>query len=78
MREIRKQRMIDVLPATELVRTMDRASVVLLSRLQSEQVEPLGVAPVANIGELTRLSSRFPSCILLSSAQYATVKLEDE
>ena len=78
LREIRKHRMIDVIPATELVRTMDCASVYLLSRLQSEQVEPLGVAPVANIGELMRLSSRYPSCILLSSAQYATVTLEQE
>lgn len=78
LREIRKHRLIDVLPATELVRAMDCASVFLLSRLQSEQVESLGVVPVANIGELTRLSSRFPSCILLSSAQYATVRLEAE
>ena len=78
MREIRKNKLVDVIPATELLRTMDRASVYLLSRLQSEQIEPLGVAPVADVSELTRLSSRYPSCILLSSAQYATVTLEGE
>lgn len=76
-RELRKSRDGDAVAAVELRRTFDRASVYLLSRLKSEQVESLGVAPVSDVSELKRLSGHFPSCILLSSAQYAAVQLED-
>jgi len=78
LREIRKNRLVDLIPATELARAMDRASVYLLSRLESDRVESLGMAPVENVKELARLSGRYPSCILLSSAQYAAVRLEEE
>jgi nickel-dependent lactate racemase len=76
LRVIRKRRFADAAAARELLKSTDRANVYLLSRLESEQVESLGVAPVADAGELTRLSRRYPSCILLSSAQYAAVALE--
>jgi len=78
LREIRRDRLVDLVPATELARARDRASVYLLSRLESDQVESLGMAPMEDLQELARLSGRFPSCILLSSAQYAAVRLEEE
>jgi hypothetical protein len=77
LREIRRRRLVDMVPAAELVRAMNRASVYLLSRLESDQVESLGMAPMEDVGDLVRLCGRFPSCILLSSAQYAAVRLEE-
>ena len=68
----------DALPALQLVHTLDRAKVYLLSHLDREVVEPLGVAYVADTTEIARLSSRHESCIVLRNAQYAVpTPLED-
>ena len=65
-------------PAAQLAHTLDRAKVYLLSHLDQEVVEPLGVAYVADANEIARLSSRHDSCIVLRNAQYAVpTPLED-
>ncbi len=69
---IRAARTGDSLPAVQLIQALDQARVYLLSRLDEETVEDLGVAAVAKPEEIERLASRHDSCILLASAQYGT------
>jgi nickel-dependent lactate racemase len=71
VRQIRKQRAADALPATQLARAMDRARVYLLSGLDDELVEALGMAPVSAADDIPRLAARHASCILLGNAQHA-------
>jgi hypothetical protein len=73
VRQIRKERPEDLLPATQLARALDRADVYLLSRLDPSMVEDLEMAPIAEPGELARLTRRYPSCILVSNAPNALV-----
>ena len=71
MHEIRRERSVDAVPAAQLLKAMDQSRIFLLSRLDADIVEELGIAPVSNEAEIARLSSRFESCIVLSNAQYA-------
>lgn len=77
IRQIRKDRPEDVLPATQLARALDRADVFLLSRLDDAMVEDLEMAPIHGPAELVRLAQRHPSCILVSNAAHAIVAMED-
>lgn len=79
VRQIRKHQLSDALPATQLARAMDRARVYLLSDLDAETVEELGMAPVESADEIPRLAARHKSCILLGNAQHAVATpLADE
>jgi len=69
--DIAKRHPADSLPAMELVRALHRGKVYLLSRLDDELVEELGMSPVA-ADQLSRLAARYDSCIVLSNAQYST------
>ncbi|MEK6248508.1 MAG: lactate racemase domain-containing protein, partial [Planctomycetales bacterium] len=71
LHDIRRQRSADAIPASQILRALDHSRIFLLSRLEDEVVEELGLAPVSDEKEITRLSSRFDSCIVLSNAQYA-------
>lgn len=65
--------------ATKLLdQTRERAQVFLLSDLNGDLVEDLGLGHVSNPEEVTRLSRRFSSCILLGKAQHAQVATSDE
>ena len=75
MREIRKDRPEDTLPAAQLVRALDRENVYLLSRLEPSLVEDLEMTPVANDAELIRLARRCRSCIVLSGAPHVCATL---
>ena len=77
-RHVDREPTADALPAAELLCAQDRATVYLLSRLDQELVEELGVAPVSNARELARLSGRFESCILLPCAEYAVATPQSE
>lgn len=77
IREIRKQRPDDLLPATQLAHALDRSDVYLLSGLEESIVEDLEMAPITNPQELVRLTQRFPSCILVSNAANAMVSAEE-
>jgi nickel-dependent lactate racemase len=59
----------DALAAMQLIRTLRRAKIYLLSRLDEERVESLGLAYVASAEEIARLASRAASCMLLQNAQ---------
>ena len=61
--------------AWELLQALDRGPVYLLSRLDSEIVEELGVAPIADKEELARLIGRSTSCIVLEDAQHVVASL---
>jgi nickel-dependent lactate racemase len=61
-----------------LDQTRERAQVFLLSDLDGDVVEDLGLGHVSAPEEVTRLSRRFKSCILLGQAQYAQIATEDE
>ncbi|MEX2171251.1 MAG: lactate racemase domain-containing protein [Pirellulales bacterium] len=56
--------------AWELIQALERGPVYLMSGLDAETVEELGVAPIANKNELARLMSRHPTCIVLEGAQH--------
>ena len=71
IREVRKQRSDDAVPAAQLLRALDRNQVYLLSQLDEEVVQQLGIAPIADVTELARLVRRSESCIVLANAQYA-------
>ena len=73
LRHVAKDRPADALPAAQLVHALQRDKVYLLSRLEPTVVEDLDIVPIANTEELVRLAQRYPSCILLSNAAYATV-----
>jgi nickel-dependent lactate racemase len=62
----------DALCAAELARAIQRGSVYLVSRLDEESVEGLGVLPVDERG-VARIVGRSASCIVLANAHYARV-----
>jgi nickel-dependent lactate racemase len=74
---IRRERPADALAATLLARTLDRATVYLLSRLDDSLVEDLDIAPIGEPGEIARLAGRHESCLLLANASRAMVTLKD-
>ena len=45
-------------------------TVYLLSRLDDETVEDMGLAPVADVEDLVRLAGRHESCIVLDDSQH--------
>ena len=57
---------------------MRRAHVYLLSRLDDNVVEQLGMAPVANAREIARLASRHESCVLLANAHRTIATPQDD
>jgi nickel-dependent lactate racemase len=77
-RQIRHEHSYDARPAAELAHALERGSVYLLSRLEDEVVEQLGMAPVADGEQIARLAHRSDSCILLANAQHAVPTAEDE
>jgi nickel-dependent lactate racemase len=66
----------DALSAALLVRALERCRVYLLSRMDNDFVEELGVAPVADSREIARLAARHPSCIAIRNAQHSCVAVE--
>jgi hypothetical protein len=71
MKQIRRQHLPDAQVAARLQRASQRATVYLLSRLSTELVENLGMAPIGSSAEVQRLASRHESCLLLANAQHA-------
>ena len=63
----------DSWPAWQLAGALQRGPVYLLSRIGSETVESLGMAPVADWQELSRLANRHESCIVLDESQHVIV-----
>jgi nickel-dependent lactate racemase len=64
--------------AWQLARALARGPVYFLSQLDADEVEDLGLAPVADIDELVRLANRRESCIVLENAQHAMASVDEE
>ena len=75
--DIRREPPADALPAAQFVRTLDRARVYLLSRLNPTVVEGLDMIHVADGDELARLVRQHESCILLANAPHAMVSAHE-
>ncbi len=60
----------DAVSAAQLVEALRRVRVYLLSRLDEELVEELGVAPVSSAEEVVNLCNRHSSCILMANSQH--------
>ncbi len=66
----------DSWPAWQLAGALQRGPVYFLSQLDSETVEDLGIAPIADIAELVRLAGRHESCIVIEDSQHAVVAVD--
>ncbi len=77
IRTIGRQKPIDAPVAAELVRAQQRGKVYLLSRLNDDLVEELGMVPIEP-PQFERLATRYGSTILLPNAQYAMARPCDE
>lgn len=75
-REILRDRSSDAVSAALLVEARERARVYLLSGLEEEVVEDLGLGHVSRVEEVARLSRQHESCILISGAQHAVAVAE--
>lgn len=71
IRQIRRDETSDALTASALWHVLETNRVYLLSRLDPDVVESMGMAHVSDGEEIARLSSRHHRCILLGSAQHA-------
>ena len=78
LREISKERPADSLVAAELANALQRGPLYLMSRLDENVVEELGIANVTDKEELARLVARHDSCILIANAQHAVATLPAE
>lgn len=78
LHNIIKQRPADALAAAQLAHALERHKVYLLSQLDEDLVEDLGIAPVRGAEQVERLGTRHESCLLLANAQYATVTALDD
>lgn len=76
--DLKRDRSEDAVAAALLATERLRAHVYLLSRLECETVEDLGLGFVASADEVERLSRQFASCILLGNAQHAVLATADE
>jgi nickel-dependent lactate racemase len=77
-RKISHEHSKDSEAAWQFARALQRGPVYFLSQLNSETVEDLGLAPVADIDELVRLAGRHESCVVINDAQNAVVTVAGE
>jgi hypothetical protein len=67
----------DARSARILARALDRGPVYLLSRLPADVVESLGMTPIENDAELTRLAASRRHCVVIEEAQRVRPRLVD-
>ena len=77
-RNVRNDHSLDSWPAWQLARALQRGPVYFLSQLEADDVEDLGLAPIANVDELVRLAQRQESCIVLDNSQFAVATVAGE
>jgi nickel-dependent lactate racemase len=77
-RNLRRERSEDAISATLLALAQRRSQVYLLSGLNGEVVEDLGLGHVEDEEDVRRLSAQHRSCILLGNAQFAMFSADDE
>ncbi|QDU96981.1 lactate racemase domain-containing protein [Lignipirellula cremea] len=75
--DIRRDRSTDALSASLLADVLQRQHVYLLSKLDDDLVEEMGLAPIASPEDIDRLSRRFDTCLVLANAQHALARTAD-
>jgi nickel-dependent lactate racemase len=78
LRQIRKERLAESLPAAQLARALEHGRVYLLSQLDPTALEELDVVPLADAAELVRLTAQHKSCIVLCNAPRAVVTVGEQ
>jgi hypothetical protein len=71
LQEIRRERSSDATAASLIAEIRQKARIYLLSQLQRDVVEELGVGFVECGGDIERLARQSRSCIVLGNAQHA-------
>lgn len=69
---------VDLEAAAELTDALERTRVYLMSQLEDDVVEELGMTPLAGTESIERLAQWADSCILISNAQHATAVVDAE
>jgi nickel-dependent lactate racemase len=77
-RAILRKPTADALVAARLNRALQRARVYLLSDLDEQVVESLGLAYVASAEEIGTLSSHHGSCLVLEDAQHISLAVDQD
>ena len=75
-RAIQKKAYADTVAASRLNRALQRARVYLLSKLDENDVEDLGMAYVSDVSEIAKLSTQHDSCLVLQNAQHVSISLD--
>jgi nickel-dependent lactate racemase len=70
---VRKERPIDLFVALQLAEAQRRVRIHLLSKLDPEVVENLGMQPIDDAADVGRLAARGGSCLVLGDAQHAVL-----
>ncbi|QDU91379.1 hypothetical protein Pla175_48010 [Pirellulimonas nuda] len=63
----------DAQPAVTLAKAIGRGPVFLLSRRNPDEVESLGLAPIADPTELSRLATRMGDCLVIEDAHRVAI-----
>ena len=71
LQQIQRDRSADAVSASILLETCERQHVYLLSQLEEQVVEDLGLGYVSDPNDINRLSRKCRSCILLDNAHRA-------
>jgi hypothetical protein len=76
--EINHDQSFDSAAAAQLGRALQKGPVYLLSGLDDEIIEQLGMAPVSGAEQIVRLVRRTQSCLVVAGAQYGVPVIGDE
>lgn len=70
---LRKERLVDVFIALQLAEAQRRVRIHLLSKLDPDLVENLGMQPIDEPAEVGRLATRGGACLVVADAQHAVL-----
>jgi len=77
-RDLRREKSVDAMSAALLAEAQQRAQVYLLSGLDGDVVEDLGLGHVTDVEQVQRLSRGHRSCILLGNAHHAMLATNED
>ena len=77
MRQVESDDGPDAVLATLIARQLERVRIYLLSDLDGDFVEELGMGQISDDADITRLVAQSGSCLLLPNAHLATTHWKD-